>query len=231
MTLLKKGLAMRKLFILFALVGFATLTWAATADHVTQYEMTWQFDKAYTVGQFANGDWWVLGPVTITRITPDYRLRDFWDMTPSKTKGVVFHWINVWQVNPSASGYPGPQNQGFDATLYNFDSTLVPALPYAAQPGASIVKAVSDTDATGKWMSMWNSNGTHLPDSRMSVANPLKTAAVLTVVGAIPADSGTTVFRPPYVGTDKPYYSTKNLDLNALPSLAPTTSIDRKSVV
>jgi dTDP-4-amino-4,6-dideoxygalactose transaminase len=36
--------------------------------------------------------------------------------------------------------------QAFDETNFNFDSTLVPALPYLAQPGASIVKAISDTD-------------------------------------------------------------------------------------
>jgi len=201
------------------LLWCAVVTHAAVSDHVTQYEITWTFDKAYTVGQFANGDWWVLGPVTITGMSPDYRLRDFWDFTASKAKGVVFHWINGWQVNPST------QNQGFDGTLYEFDSTLVPPLPFVAAPGQSIVKAVSDTDATGKFMSLWISNGTPLPDSRMTIANPIKTAGVLTVVGAVPPDSGSTCFRPPYVGTDKPYYSTENLDLNALPSLAPTSGM------
>ena len=94
---------MKKLLFLLLAIPVAHVSLAAVSDHVTQYEITWYFDKAYTVGQFANGDWWVLGPVTITRITPDYRLRDFWDFTTSKTKGVVFHWINGWQVNPSTA--------------------------------------------------------------------------------------------------------------------------------
>ena len=66
------------------------LSWAATADHVTQYEITWQFNHTYTVGQFANGDWWVVGPVTITNITPDYRTRDFWDFTSFSP---LFIWV------------------------------------------------------------------------------------------------------------------------------------------
>jgi hypothetical protein len=204
---------MRTIFLLCAVlplwVGWGM---AATSNHVTQYGITWQFDHSYTVGQFANGDWWVLGPVTITTITPDYRTRDFWDFTAAQAKGVVFKKINGWQVNPVAS-----DPQGFDGTLYEFDSTVVPGLPYLAQPGASIVKAVSDTNPA-------TMDTRYQPDTRMQGVNNLLTAAVLTVVGAVPPDSGRTVFRPPYVGTDKPYYSTNNLHTELLPSLAPVTN-------
>jgi hypothetical protein len=89
----------------------------------------------------------------------------------------------------------------------------VPALPYTAQPGQSILKALSDTSGTG--------DNRYRPDPRMTGLSSLKSAAVLTVVGAIPPDSGTTVFRPPYVGTDKPYYSTNDLHPELLPALAP----------
>ena len=40
------------------------------ATSVSQNDVTWTFDKEYQVGQFANGEWWVLGPVTITSISP-----------------------------------------------------------------------------------------------------------------------------------------------------------------
>jgi hypothetical protein len=100
---------MKKLLTLALSLWFVAMSYAATANHVTQYEMTWNFDKAYTVGQFANGDWWVLGPVTITNITPTYHQHDFWDFTSDK--GTCMHWINGWQVNPV-----GNQMQGFDAT-------------------------------------------------------------------------------------------------------------------
>ena len=35
---------------------------AAEASSVTQYGITWTFDKAYPVGQFVTGDWWVGRP-------------------------------------------------------------------------------------------------------------------------------------------------------------------------
>ncbi|MGE9290976.1 MAG: hypothetical protein ACQKBT_08305 [Puniceicoccales bacterium] len=43
---------------------------AETATSVSRGGITWHFDRPYEVGQFANGDWWVLGPVTITEIDP-----------------------------------------------------------------------------------------------------------------------------------------------------------------
>jgi len=35
---------------------------------VSEYGITWSF--AAKTGQFINGDWWVIGPVTIVKITP-----------------------------------------------------------------------------------------------------------------------------------------------------------------
>jgi hypothetical protein len=209
-----KGAGMKKLFSLLVLLLAVKMSWAATASSVSQYEMTWQFDHAYTVGQFANGDWWVVGPVTITNITPAYRVRDYWDFTASKAKGVVFKRINGWQVNPVDNN-----KQGFDETIYDFDSTVVPSLPYLAQPGQSIVKAVTDTNPAHT-----NTVNFSPADNRMTGTCALLTAGVLTVVNAVPPDSGTTVFRPPYVNTDKPYYSTKNLRTDLLPSLPPVTA-------
>jgi hypothetical protein len=122
--------------------------------------------------------------------------------------GLILKKINGWEVNPISRG-----RQGFDETNYNFDSTLTPALPYLALPGQSIVKAVSDTDSA-------RLDSRYRPDGRMRGIVRLKGAAVLTVVGAVPPDSGHTVFRPPYTGTDKPYYSIGALHTELLPSLA-----------
>ena len=33
---------------------------------VTQYGITWTFDRPVQAGQFVTGDWWVVGPVTVT---------------------------------------------------------------------------------------------------------------------------------------------------------------------
>ncbi|MBX3464889.1 MAG: hypothetical protein KF830_17105, partial [Planctomycetes bacterium] len=40
------------------------------SSSITQWGITWTFDHDYQVGQFCNGDWWVVGPVTVVSITP-----------------------------------------------------------------------------------------------------------------------------------------------------------------
>lgn len=40
------------------------------SDRITQYGITWAFERAVTVGQFVTGDYYVVGPVTVTSIDP-----------------------------------------------------------------------------------------------------------------------------------------------------------------
>jgi hypothetical protein len=156
---------------------------ATTCSRVDQYGVAFIFDRAYTCGHFANGDTWVVpatagGTVKITSMVPAF----------TGTQ-------NGFQVNPTDIVH-----QGFDSTATAFDARLVPALPYLAKAGQSIVKAVSLHHDPGP---------------------SLGTAAVLTVLAAVPANNGATVFRPPYFGTAKPLYSTTTLHLEKLPHLAP----------
>ena len=163
-----------------------------SCSSVYQYGITWIFDKAYVCGQFANGDPWVLGPIIITRITPDF--------DGSK---------NGWEVNPASGGINSNMKQGFDSATISFDPTLVPALPYTAQPGQSIVKST---------------RATCYPNC-IGTAAVLQTAAVLTVLGSVPPNNGSTVFRPPYVGTYKPMYSVNSLQTQLIPSLNPVSGV------
>src|SRR5438128_4639180 len=39
-------------------------------ESVSQYGITWSFEKPARVGQFLNGDWYVVGPVTVAAISP-----------------------------------------------------------------------------------------------------------------------------------------------------------------
>ena len=39
-------------------------------DQVSQFGITWTFDKKVPVGQFVNGDYYVVGPVTVVKIDP-----------------------------------------------------------------------------------------------------------------------------------------------------------------
>lgn len=39
-------------------------------DSVSQYGITWKFDAPARVGQFVNGDWYVVGPAIVKEIDP-----------------------------------------------------------------------------------------------------------------------------------------------------------------
>ena len=119
----------KKVFIcvglLIILLSGTMVASVAMANSVTQHGVTFTFDKYYQVGQFANGDYWVLGPVTITAITPN------WDGTQ-----------HGWEVNPVIEGKSGGwAGQGFTTLAQSYNSTLRPALPYTS-PGSGIVSLV-----------------------------------------------------------------------------------------
>lgn len=92
------------------------------ASSITQFDVTWNFSTSRPVGQFANDDWWVQGPVVITSITPDY------------SSG-----LNGWEVNPLVQ-----VDQGFDNRGSGFDEELMPDFPYTADSAQSIVKVISN---------------------------------------------------------------------------------------
>jgi len=69
----KKVLIIFGIFILIGLVGSvkADCIDGWTNGNISQYNITWFFDKPYQCGTFVNGDYWVLGPVNITNINPE----------------------------------------------------------------------------------------------------------------------------------------------------------------
>lgn len=151
-----------------------------TADRITKDGVTWYFDKAYPVGTFVNGDYWVAGDTVVIK-----------DISP-KFNGTQ----NGWEVNPVVLG-----PQGFSADLDDFAPSLVPKLPYKATPVSSIVQSVRSEKQRGL----------------NNCLQCLKSAAVLTIVGSPISD--TTLFRPPYVGNNKPFHSAKDLKTELLPNL------------
>ncbi len=156
---------------------------------VTQWGVTFHFDGSYRVGQFVNGDFWVVpnetgGAVNITRIEPD-------------ATGLN----HGWEVNPAS-----PIAQGFDTRIGSYNATLTPALPYAAQPGQSLVKSIS-----------------RAPLTDTSLRPILQTAAVLTVLNTPPPLDA---LRPAYFGNNKHLYRVSQLHLERLPALvAPPGSV------
>lgn len=153
-------------------------------DVISDGSISWGFSSAVQSGKFANGDSWVVGPVTITVITPSYN---------GKNHG--------FEVNPVST-----VSQGFDERFSLFDPSLVPSLPYLAQPGESIVKSIS------------------IDPSNAHCRPCIQRVAVLTVLSEPPANNGATIFRPPYFGTEKPLYSTDDLNFSLLPGYVATAS-------
>lgn len=127
---------------------------------ISQYGITWVFDKKYQMGKFANGDYWVVGPVRIVDIYP-------------RSTEISGRIMNGSMLNP----VPGNKfNQGYDSTINH--TTYVPSLniafnisnsnPLFLQNGSSIVSTISVTEPK------------KVPQ--------LKTAAVLTVLDNPPPE-------------------------------------------
>ena len=99
-------------------------------DAVTQHGITWHFGETRETGRYANGDWWVMGPVTITEITP----------RSSNSDGRV---INGTMVNPIGS------SQGYDShnsdMPYRSELNVAPSMtgqPLSITTG-SVVSSIS----------------------------------------------------------------------------------------
>ncbi|MEM7164050.1 MAG: hypothetical protein AAF581_01225 [Planctomycetota bacterium] len=163
---------------------------------VSQFGITWTFSQPYEVGQYANGDYWVVGPVNIVNINP-----------PSVDVGNG--WIkNGSMINPRAATI-----QGYDSKMYaqygphydpvkNVSFGVSTANPLHVPVNSSLVSSISIDPALG------------------NRRPALETCAILTVVPS-PPPAGS--FRPPYIQGSKAHnWNLSQLNLNLLPtSMAP----------
>jgi len=173
---------------------------AVQQSQISQFGITWTFDKDYTVGQFANGDYWVVGPVTIIRIQP-------------ASVELNSRTINGSMVNPSPRL---KQTQAYDSAAYgryarpgNYDPSLNVARPDSRDLSENNPLVVQSNCSLVSTESILQANDT----------TQLKAAAVLTVLDS-PAKEGS--FRPPYSGTDKTIrFNKEQLDYSLLANLKP----------
>jgi hypothetical protein len=178
---------------------------------ITQYNLTWTFDKDYPSGQFCNGDYWVVGPLKIIGITTDLHAPGF---TPEPGEDGTM-------VNPGTT-----DKQGYDNRLKSYDASLNAGLvggkpisadnPLAINADSSVVSMVSwllhsPTDAEPGCPKINGATKEPRPATH--------SAAVLTVLMKAPPDGS---FRPPYAGTDKTIkFNASQLDLSKLKNLKP----------
>lgn len=106
------------------------------ASSVTQNDITWTFDQPYPAGQFVNGEWWVVGPVTITSITP---------ADPDMTDAIDIHGSSVNLV----SDRQGIENRGKASSSkdgvsrYQRTLNIARQLPYTVANGSSLMSGIS----------------------------------------------------------------------------------------
>lgn len=200
---------MLRIFIL--LCCFCTIH-AATS--ITQYGITWTFDKNYEIGQYCTGDYWVKGPVTVISISNDWHIHGF-DPEPGHDGSML---------NPGTGGV-----QGYDKRLNNYRKELNAALPNGKRISAEnplIVEAGSSLISSVSWLARSNKDkepGCPRYNGGTKAPRPvLRDAAILTVVAEAPPEGS---FRPAYCATDKSAVFNKNdLKYGILPTLMPPDS-------
>ena len=133
---------MRNIATFFACLIYAFLisTVASGQNQLTQNGITWTFSTAPTYGQYASGDYWVVGPITVTNVS---------HISESGViDGVVINVINPrWQAA-----------QGYDSRIPNYNAGLSATVPFSANAGDSIVSVT-------QLISIGGAEGTYIADA------------------------------------------------------------------
>jgi hypothetical protein len=168
------------------------------ATSVSQYGITWTFDRDYVVGRFCTGDYWVVGPIRITSISTDLHAAGFIP-GPGQDGSMV---------NPT-----GGEKQGYDSRLNCngvsfYDASLNAALPngkpispdnpLVLAPNSSLVSMVS-------WL--YKSEKEKEPGTpafagySKAPRSMTRSGAILTVLASPPPEGS---FRPPIAARTGP---------------------------
>ena len=182
---------------------------------VSQYGITWTFEKPLRVGQFVNGDYYVVGPVTVTNIDPR-------PLIGSEVPEAELGKQEKKQVkndryvrNGSMFNPPARPEISYDTGIRNYSKPeLVVVPPIRLQPGDCLVSTIS-LRVGEKSQFPYHSGGSMREQHDNS---PVKTAAILTCVAdPQPADA----FRPSYGDRQQKIYLARNLKRDLLPKFTP----------
>jgi len=171
---------------------------SGSASSITKDGITWTFSSAVPVGQFVNGDYYVVGPVTIAAISPQ----------PTTSSPYLNGSVKNLPTSDGKSGFDSRLNDGTDESWW-FDATLRSYPPITLNPGDALVSSIS--------LATIHSVPEVMRASDMS-ASPVASASVLTVLGSAPSADA---FRPSYCDRTQTIYHAGLLQRNLLPSLTP----------
>lgn len=162
-------------------------------NRITQYGITWTFDREYPAGQFVTGDYWVAGPVTLIDIDPPSVVSD----------GRV---INGSMLNPGIADI-----QGYDTHIMGSNDISYSAALNAARPGG-LPLSISNPLYINEGSLI---SAVSYPEIRSSLN--VRVMAVLTIVNRVPPAGS---FRPPYTGSNKTVsYNMAQVNMDLLPGL------------
>src|SRR5271157_2077543 len=179
-----------------------------TAASITKDGVTWTFSEAVPVGQFVNGDYYIVGPVTVTAISPQ----------PTTSSPYMNGSVVDLPTANGKSGFDSRLNDGTDESWW-FDATLRSYPPISLKPGDALVSSIS--------LATIHSVPEVMRASDMSVS-PVASDSVLTVLSSAPSADA---FRPSYCDRSQTIYHANNLQRNLLPSLAPPNPSNTPTLV
>jgi hypothetical protein len=170
----------------------------ATVTSITKDGITWTFSQPVAAGQFVTGDYYVVGPATVSAIDP----------TPTNAAPYLNGSVVNLPTSNGKSGFDSRLDDGTDQSWW-FDASFRSYPPIRLQAGDALVSARSlATPHT-------------VPEVMRSVdmnISPVASYSVLTVLGAPAAADA---FRPSYCDRTQTRYSASTLGRSVLPSLAP----------
>jgi hypothetical protein len=186
-------------------------------ESVSEFGITWHFDPPARVGQFVNGDSYVVGPVTVTTIDPapiygtNIPLRELDGLDKERPEGQRLR--NGFMVNP-----PAEMKVAYDSGVRNWwDPSLFQKLPAMLKPGDSLVSTISMPKGLRLHAQLRN-----VIERGVEDCSPIRTAAVLTCLGAPqPPDA----FRPAFCDRSQRIYLARDLRRELLPRAAATGSV------
>lgn len=186
---------------------------AATTSSISQHGITWTFSQPATFGQFVNGDYWVVGPVTVASVSPAPSVAPPDEVNNLGTNqwGDTGLQSNTTRRNGSMVVMTPGSSQGYDSRGATYNAATSVSFPYTLAVNRSLISSKSRLTIPSQQMHhaiMWTSekNGNQV----------MQTAAILTCLpSAPPADA----FRPTYIGGNKPIFTLSQVRWDRLMSL------------
>jgi len=174
-------------------LGDAVITPIQTTTSISQHGITWTFAEPVGYGQFVNGDYWVVGPVTIN------------SFTPASVDNGTGRIINGSEINPnpngSAEGYDSSMSMNTYSALLNVAFGVSAETPLIVPVNSSLVSTISMTQPL--------------------VVPQIKSAAVLTVLSSPPPANS--FRPPYAGSNKTISHNETDINYNVLGSLAPTS--------